>query len=413
MEIHFKSIAEFMKFADKNIDWRDPIRPAEAVKMMSVTRQTIHNYIENSDFDAVYIDKGLKTEEILLMRQQVLFKSQQGKPKGNPNSWYMPQVKKNPAMMTTEEFRCSVCGYTADRLNYTKEFLNGQHLPANGSKNSNSIEALMSWLEKLNAPLTNPEPIEVYGYFMKANLLSQGLWQGEHRSSEIIEKNPMSNLQKWCFVGYNSWAPSMDINPSLSVLLNNNEGNTKNYPYLNGQVGSEDEAFSISVMISSERKDILAIIAEELSNGHYAFPVKIKGTLIHKNMLSDNDKKILGHNYDYCIKITEKNEYFTPISTKKIKKDWYSGYLWICLGEASKRPTFSNTFWCFEHTDLTNIDAIKYNMDSLQRKIEYIRNMNKELHLSIIQKSMPIIDGTPEFESELFYSLLMNDRNPK
>ena len=419
MKISFASFSEFLRYTSNHGDFRDCMSLDEASKMLGVSRQRVSQLVDSGAIDAVFIEGPTPNtiSHVFVKRMDVLLRSKSGAKAGNPKKYFNNRVLENSELMFTEQFRNSASGWLMSRTEHLSPFL----LPEDdfrlaslqiGKTSPDKIKNLLSWLAELPAPLIEPELVTITGHFMTATLLSEGLWKKEHDSSIIIEKNPMSDLQRWLFVGFNSWAPSIDLNPCISGFFINGSGvDSKKYPYLSCQIGSDDEAFSIPLLISTERKNILEIIAEEFSEKkHYAFPVKVRGLLVHKNLLSIEEKKLLGNNYDYCIKIMaqENDHNFIPLSPEKVQSSGYSGYIWVCLGDISKVPTFSNTYWCFEHTDLTNINSIKYNMDSLERKIEYIRNESKELDLSILHKSIPIIEGSPIYSSEFFYDFLLN-----
>jgi hypothetical protein len=58
-----------------------------------------------------------------------------------------------------------------------------------------------------------------------------------------------------------------------------------------------------------------------------------------------------------------------------------------------------------EHTDLSNECALAYNIDSLQKKTEFLRSRFGELIL--VQKSNDLLQGDQALTKEDFYQLFM------
>jgi len=418
MKLQFFSINEFFSYVLKHMDdgWKDVISPSEAGDILGVTRQRILQLVDAGTIDAAFIlsatkdDDVANTSQVYIRRRDIPFIAEnRNRKSGNPRKFFFNRVLENPEQMRAE-FESSASGYVFSRTTHLRPFLSPKeddYIVSLSDKANpiDTIERLRSRLASLEAPLVRPELITVTGMFLQATLLSKGLWEKDRNAdvTKQIAKEPMSDLQRWLSSGFTLWAPSLDINPSIISYLNTADDR---YPYLVCQIGISDEAFSMPLLISREQKNIVELIAE-LSAKQYSFPIKVRGLLFHKDILPIEEKELLSdYSYDYCIKVMGHAHDHNLVPSPPTKEP-YSGYLWVCLGDASKKPTFSNTFWVWEHTDFTSMEAIKYNLESLEHKIKYIRDKNPDMDLAILHKSMPFINGDVTMSTDKFYDYLV------
>lgn len=416
MKLVFSTLREFFIYAQKDIDsWSQFISLQEAQDILNISRQRLLKMVDTSDLDACIIQshskpENQKTAQIFVKKNQVLLRTSIA---GNPRNHFLNRVLYGDDK-ANEEF-CDSSSYTLfTGAKYLRQFVTSEDTCTNAAKEipEDSIDKLKNWLDKLEQPLDKPMTISVKGMFLQASLLSKGVWEEKHQTDPLFTQNntkskEMSDLQFWLAKGFSEWAPSLDINPPILSFIDN----TAEYPYLSCQIGSFDEGFSIPLLISSERKEVIELIAE-LSSQQPAFYAKVRGTLMHKNHLPPDETHLLNNStYDYCIKILadERQHKIIPIRQTNHERQIYGSYLWVCLGNVTQKPTFSNTYWVFEHADLSSTESIKYNMDSLEHKIHYIREQNKQLNLSILHKSIPLISGESAYEADIFYDLLLNN----
>jgi hypothetical protein len=80
--------------------------------------------------------------------------------------------------------------------------------------------------------------------------------------------------------------------------------------------------------------------------------------------------------------------------------DFYSGYIWQCWAPKEWVPSNANdtqlpgAYFLWEHANLAQPDVIKYGVDSLQRKVDYLtKRVRAQLGLSgelvLLQHLMP------------------------
>lgn len=421
MKLTFFSFREYLLFVEKNREWIDSITQSEAADLLGISRQRVSQLIDTGELDAALIlrekfsdsRKESPTEtnvnHVFLKREEVVLKSSPVTPKqGNPTKFFHNRFQADPEKLILE-FKNSLSGQLLTGASHLHDFLTSDFDVDSKSiekAGSSSIVKLLEMIRKFNKEALVPEPMLISvsdGMFLPATLLSQGLWSKTVNPFTAENQAINDDLQRWLFQGFIEWAPSLELNPPISSFFLKNA--TSDYPYLVGQYGNKDEAFSLPVLISSEQKDI-EYLAEAIKQS-FAFPASIKGLLIHKKHLPENEKIFLNNNNDFCIKISTKDHIIVPQLSRH--KEQYSGYLWVCLGDIAAPTTVENSYFVWEHTDLANKDAIAYNLDSLDSKIEYIRNKNKDKNLSLLHKSMSIVRGKPAYEAEKFYDLLLKN----
>jgi hypothetical protein len=90
----------------------------------------------------------------------------------------------------------------------------------------------------------------------------------------------------------------------------------------------------------------------------------------------------------------------------------YSGYLWKCVAPKrylkDKRVSLNDVWFIWEHTNFASPEAVSYNLDSLERKEDYVRRDHGELVL--VQKSSFLVPGDPAWRAEEVYDLLLNKK---
>jgi hypothetical protein len=92
----------------------------------------------------------------------------------------------------------------------------------------------------------------------------------------------------------------------------------------------------------------------------------------------------------------------------------YSGYIWQCWTLKDKlqkdsNPSLKDAYFLWEHTDFTKRDAVDYNLESLERKAEYLEKRTGPLVM--LQKSCSVVPGQPYYPQAKFAEFLW-DRNP-
>lgn len=259
------------------------------------------------------------------------------------------------------------------------------------------VSELRSTLEK-GPILASPQLETVRGVFYPAVLLTPGIWarpKGGDAAEPIKWRTP---LQDWLFSGFEEWAPSWDINAS--------DDDASDRPFF-GQLGHEDEAFSLLVVVTgASAKHVLKKLIGE---GEMVCSVEIECSLIHRRHARATVPRRMrtwGKTFDYCLLVNldeghriERTDVTEP----------YSGYLWQCVSPKDwlgKRevPDLVDAFFVWEHTNFASPEARDYGLEALAHKRAYIERHFGELDL--VQKSAPILSGKPKLATESFYALV-------
>ena len=107
---------------------------------------------------------------------------------------------------------------------------------------------------------------------------------------------------------------------------------------------------------------------------------------------------------NYCLLLDTDHHRITPVHEVP---DFYSAYLWKCLWAKDTAPPglpqLNDCYLIWEHTDLTKPGAIRYNLDSLRHKEEFLAREYGGMEL--LQKSGPLIDEKPSLTSATFQDL--------
>jgi hypothetical protein len=262
------------------------------------------------------------------------------------------------------------------------------------------VSKLRARLDKGPA-LGTPTRYALNGVFYPAVLLTSGLWErsdSDEASEPIKWRTP---LQNWLFTGFEEWAPSWDINASsggeASELL--------------GQLGSEDEAFSLYVRITGAGAG--NVRDELIEGGEMVRNVELTCTVLpgRGGESAHEEPRSWGKTYDYCLYVDlDGEDEIRPLEAS----DPYSGYLWECVSPVEwlgdkEVPELKDAFFIWEHTDFASPAAREYGLEALRQKRAYVERRFGPLEL--IQKSAPILPGRPRIDSGPFLALITDGRS--
>lgn len=297
-----------------------------------------------------------------------------------------------------------------------KELIRRENSDLNSIK---EIEPLRNYLSEMEKPLGAPAPVFVKGTLCPAQLLYNGWWE---RKSEVKKQESIKwkggDVQEWLFKGFEMWGPSWDVTRPTKETPN---------PYMIAQVGVGDEVDSLPVIIPPQ---MAADVRGDFLIGKggkrlWAYEAGVSGVLVHRShlylpslfsdrKLSQEDVTALqlwdqqwGDGFEYCILLSNavKSDSVAPHQKKEI--ELYSGYIWKCVVpkewfHEEEIPSIDKLFFLWEHTDFTKPDAVAYNMDSLEKKVEYIEK--KYGNLVLLQKSSDLVSGDTAFTTDVFYN---------
>jgi len=264
------------------------------------------------------------------------------------------------------------------------------------------ISELRNALSRLKH-IANPRKISVRGTLYPAVLMSSGWWESEGKTKETHFDKKDDGLQEWLFNGFDLWGPSWDY------MWNLNESNSLSpHPFYLAQLGDGDEANSLPVVIPKEKAIKLREVFLENWGG---VEVRIDGMLGHRSQFSKDleNANHIGGLLDYCIWMDGGNKEHRITPFKSPSALIYSGYLWKCVMPKKwkvegKIPQLNDVYFLWEHTNFANPDAVKYNLDSLSHKEQYLEKKHGELIL--LQKSSSIVPGKPDWSAKEIYDLL-------
>ncbi len=257
-----------------------------------------------------------------------------------------------------------------------------------------------------------PVPITVTGTLFPCALLSSGWW--EKRNKALSTKIKWRDeIQEWLFQGFDLWGPSWDFTWHLDQWET-----AKRHPYFIAQLGDGDEANSLPVLIPGEKAKRLHQYIEEQKPGDKwgGIDAEMTGVLGHrkyfKGDLEQDALELFGGLLDFCLWMDEDNPKHgiepLPRSTTV-----YSGYLWRCVAPLDSitrgKPSLNEVYFIWEHTNFASPAAVAYNLDSLARKEEYLRE--KYGKFVLVQKSSSLVPGTPHWSPEEIYRILLR-KNP-
>lgn len=248
-------------------------------------------------------------------------------------------------------------------------------------------ESLPKARRMTRAPLTAVE-----GKFFPGALLTFGWWERDPAKSKLAHPNKWIDapIQQWLFNGFEQWAPSWSVN-ELST--------TKNGCFV-GQIGTNDEADSVTVVVTAGDKaaklredmgaDVVAIAVVAGRLVTYEMLIKAlegkvsakpEAALDHSAMLEQLKRfRNVGIAPDYYLLVDDADK-ASSVTLKTAKNvGYYSGYLWQCYAPADAsaagnpgKINLSNSFIVWEHTNFADPDVVAYSMDSLLRKKAFLQ----------------------------------------
>jgi hypothetical protein len=262
--------------------------------------------------------------------------------------------------------------------------------------------------------LAAPQHMTVSGALFPCALLSSGWWdtRGKKRLESVAWNN---KVQEWLFHGFDRWGPSWDFSWNFD-----DRAAAKDRPYFIAQLGDGDEANSIPVLIPADKAlrlhdIILGDLASSRPGRWAGFDAKVSGILGHRrhfeSHLDPAQVELFGGLLDYCLFVdpddtAQRIEILTPQTSV------YSGYLWLCLAPeelvAAGTATLADCYFVWEHTNFASRDAIAYNLDSLRRKTDFLKDKFGKLEL--VQKSSLLVPDTPRWPQKDFYDLMAGKR---
>jgi hypothetical protein len=142
-----------------------------------------------------------------------------------------------------------------------------------------------------------------------------------------------------------------------------------------------------------------------------ALSVRVTGLLCHRSHLQKRNPQLAAiaqrwpYDFNYCLLLDDDQHHIAEVAEVP---DFYSAYLWKCLWAKDgvpdgTLPKLNDCYLIWEHTDLTKRDAIRYNLDSLQHKEQFLRTEFGAMEL--LQKSGPLIPEQPSLTAGSFQRL--------
>lgn len=310
-------------------------------------------------------------------------------------------VKSAPSEMSPDKYRCGdyLKGGAAKSLFYTNVDLDEEILRRHNERGGDIEAGELKEKLKSASILQRPRLLTVKGHFFPSALLSFGWWERVNKQVERDIQWRDSVLQRWLFTGFEQWAPSWDINDWSDERPFN----------LIGQIGENDEADSIPVLIKSERK---AREVREQMKERVVANANVRALLCHESHLRSwyldniderdtaflNSIKEMTSAQYYLVLLDQVESHWVDIFDRKV--DYYSGYIWQCWAPKEWVPEnpydtrLPGAYFVWEHTNLAQPDVIKYSLDSLDRKVQYLnKRLQSALNLSgelvLLQHLMP------------------------
>jgi len=290
--------------------------------------------------------------------------------------------------------------------------------PSSGVINVSDLREDLLKIEDPREILPHATPVCIRGTLYPCALLVSGWWTRQQEGK--IEVPQWDNdIQAWLFHGFHEWGPSWDFTWNFE----NTEG-THVKPYLIAQLGDGDEANSIPVIIPREKAKRLHEIFLEKGNRLGikvgGFEVEIKGLLTHRIHFTDQELESFDLQQEdilnYCIWLKEGEVGHVIKPLLRRDKDIYSGYLWKLIApqkwiEGKETIPLNQVYFVWEHTNFLKQDSVKYNLNSLEHKVSYIKGMHKEKHgeddFILLQKSSSLVPGTPKWKADEFYNFFL------
>jgi hypothetical protein len=239
------------------------------------------------------------------------------------------------------------------------------------------------------------------GVYMPGSLLTFGWWERPKRKLQEIDWQGIPGIQRWLWNGFEQWAPSWDTN-----LWQQSDGSS----VLLGQIGTHDEADSVPVIVEAGSK--AKAIRQEMTALLLSSKRPVAKATIHGALWSDRELelhtrgpakklikklKALERLPKHCILVQNQDPAHKVELNIQAPIELYSGYLWKCVCPKERagaaNTTLMHSYFAWEHTNFADADAINYNLDALDHKIEYIARRNKlggsSKDLVLLQHMMP------------------------
>lgn len=298
--------------------------------------------------------------------------------------------------------RGSGSAYLAKRLGWVKPYVHAPSASRQSEESPVGIDELKRHLRKKG--LRKPLAATVHGTFYPAVLLFPGWWE---RQLDEQRSDPKwrDGIQSWLFHGFEQWGPSWDVSYAKSDQRDS---------YVMGQLAEGDEANSLPVVVPPEKA---APLRDHLAEANGIFEARVKGDVWSRARLSKEMKVVTTGNsdFDYCI-VLDADRDDHVVEPTRATTDSYSAYLWKCVAPVEwTKPgvpvRLEDLYFVWEHTDLTRQDAVSFNLDALESKVQAIEHMYGALEL--VQKSGAIVSGEPAWDTEVFYQYLLASAPPR
>lgn len=281
--------------------------------------------------------------------------------------------------------------------------------PSDRLRTTTTVQELRARLLRSRFELKRPVPIQLRGTLFPAALLSSGWWE-QHGKAINQRIRWRDSVQEWLFHGFELWGPSWDFSWDFDEWDRSRER-----PHFIAQLGDGDEANSIPVLIPQlKARRLQEALADQRWGGIEA---EVSGVLGHRHHfarhVNEHAFELFGGLLDFCIWIdADNNKHVIQPLGSFDQTAVYSGYLWKCVAPKQflkdKRVGLHDVWFVWEHTNFASREAVSYNLDSLERKEEYIRRQWGDLVL--VQKSSFLVPGTPQWRAEEVYELLLNKK---
>lgn len=243
-------------------------------------------------------------------------------------------------------------------------------------------------LLKRHRHVKNITEFSVEGVFYPGPLLTRGWW--ERSSRELTQRDDWKDrsLQSWLTKGFEQWAPSWNLNE----LCSDDEG------CFAGQIGSEggDEADSTVVVVDHGKKARRLraemgdkVVSQAIVRGRlldFSYLIRaLEGDIKNHKLKSYLEYlKMLGAAPTHYILVSDKDRNSSVVLDDTAIVEYYSGYLWQCWAPTKwinvknvAETEITSSYFLWEHTNLADADVVRYSMDSLLRKKDFLENRLK------------------------------------
>jgi hypothetical protein len=251
----------------------------------------------------------------------------------------------------------------------------------------------------------HPVQITVTGTLFPSALLTSGWWE-KHSQRRVKRIRWRDEVQRWLFFGFEEWGPSWDFTWNFEHW-----DRYKNRPYFIAQLGDGDESNSLPVLIPQDKAQRV-LEDRDRWGGMIADVTGLLGSREHfAASLDPGALELFGGLLDYCLWLDAENPTH-GIDPRLEQDDMYSGYLWKCVAPKAlvenRVPCLNEVYFVWEHTNFASEDAVRFALDGLERKIEYLERRYDSLIL--VQKSSSLVPGEPSWKPEEIYALLLGKR---